>query len=62
LDCDAFHRARLAEIVRRDLPFYDASIAAPSITAINSFAREMGVLASDVPYDQIVAMQSRHFW
>jgi NitT/TauT family transport system substrate-binding protein len=52
----------IAGIVRRDLPFYDASIAAASITAINSFAREMGVLAGEVPYDQIVATQFRHFW
>ena len=52
----------IAEIVRRDLPFYDASIAASSVTAINSFAREMGVLAGDVRYDQIVATQFRGFW
>jgi NitT/TauT family transport system substrate-binding protein len=51
-----------AGIVCRDLPFYDASIAAASVTAINSFAREMRVLTGDVPYDQIVTTQFRHYW
>ncbi len=41
----------IAGIVRRDLPFYDASIGEASVAAINAFARDMGVLAGDVPYD-----------
>jgi NitT/TauT family transport system substrate-binding protein len=54
--------ALIAGIVRRDLPFYDASIGAASITAINAFAQEMGVLSGDVPYHRIVATQYRHLW
>ena len=49
-------------IVRRDLPFYDASISEASVAAINAFCQDMGVLAGDVPYDQIVATQVRHLW
>ena len=52
----------IAGIVRRDLPFYDASIGEASVAAINAFARDMGVLAGDVPYDRIVAAQFRHLW
>jgi NitT/TauT family transport system substrate-binding protein len=52
----------IAGIVPRDLPFYDASISKASVTAINAFAREMGVLSGDVPYDQIVAAQFGHLW
>ena len=52
----------IAGIVRRDLPFYDASIGEASVAAINAFARDMGVLAGDVPYDRIVATQFRHLW
>ena len=52
----------IAGIVRRDLPFYDASISAASIAAINAFARDMGVLARDVPYERIVATQFRQAW
>ena len=52
----------IAGIVRRDLPFYDAAITPTSVTAVNSFAREMSVLTGEVPYDQIVATQFRSFW
>lgn len=52
----------IAGIVRRDLPFYDASISECSIAAINAFARDVGVLATNVPHDQIVATQFKHLW
>jgi NitT/TauT family transport system substrate-binding protein len=52
----------IAGIVRRDLPFYDASIGEASVAAINEFARHLGVLAADVPYERIVATQFRHLW
>jgi ABC-type nitrate/sulfonate/bicarbonate transport system substrate-binding protein len=52
----------IAGIIRRDLPFYDASISEPAVAAINAFARDMGVLAGDVPYDRVVATQFRHLW
>lgn len=52
----------IAAIVRRDLPFYDASISEASVAACNAFARDIGVLAGDVPYDRVVATQFRHLW
>jgi len=52
----------IAGIVCRDLPFYDASISEVSVATTNAFARDMGVLAGDVPYDQIVAGQFSHLW
>jgi NitT/TauT family transport system substrate-binding protein len=52
----------IAEIVLRDLPFYDVSIGEASVSAINAFARDMGVLAGDVPFDQIVATQFQYLW
>jgi NitT/TauT family transport system substrate-binding protein len=57
--CEA---ALIAEIVRRDLPFYDVSIREVSVSAINAFAQNMGVLAGDVPFDQIVATQFQYLW
>jgi ABC-type nitrate/sulfonate/bicarbonate transport system substrate-binding protein len=52
----------IAGIVERDLPYYDAAISEASIVAINDFARHTGVLAGDVPYEQIVATQFRQVW
>ncbi len=52
----------IAGIVRRDLPFYDASIDETGVAAINAFARDMGILAGEVPYDGVVATRYRHLW
>lgn len=52
----------IARIVRRDLPFYDASINEASVAAINTFAIGMDILGGDVPYGHIVATQFRHLW
>ena len=49
-------------IDRRDLPFYDATIPPASIAAINAFARDVGVLTDDVPYEKIVACEFQYAW
>jgi NitT/TauT family transport system substrate-binding protein len=54
--------ALIAAIVRRDLPFYDASIGETSVAAINAFAQYMGVLARDVPYERIMATRFSDLW
>ena len=57
------HEAGLiAQIVRRDLPFYDAAISERSVAAINAFAHSMSVLDEDVAYADIVATQFRDLW
>ena len=52
----------IAGIVRRDLPFYDATIGEASVAAINAFARDAGVPVGDAPYDRVVATQFRDLW
>ena len=46
----------IAELVGRDVPFYDAEIPERAIAGLNRFARERGLLDGDPPYEQIVAM------
>ena len=45
----------IADIVRRDLPYYDASISAETVAGMNAFARDVGILDRDVPYASVVA-------
>ena len=54
--------ALIAQIVERDLPFYDAAISPHSVAGINDFARRMSVLDGDIPYPQVVATQFSHLW
>jgi ABC-type nitrate/sulfonate/bicarbonate transport system substrate-binding protein len=52
----------IAELIRRDLPFYDASISQDSVAGMNRFARASGILKTDPAYDRIVATQFRGLW
>ncbi len=52
----------IAQIIRRDLPFYDAAVSATSVAAINRFAQSMSVLDDDVPYADIVATRFSDLW
>ena len=54
--------ALIAELIRRDLPYYDPSIPKTAIAGMNRFARELGLIASDVDYAQIVATQLAPLW
>jgi NitT/TauT family transport system substrate-binding protein len=45
----------IAELVRRDLSFYDAAISRPTVESMNRFARDLGLLSHSVPYEQVVA-------
>ena len=49
----------IAELIRRDLPYYDPGISAEFVAGLNQFARDVGILQSDVAYEAIVAPQLR---
>ena len=52
----------IAELVRRDLPYYDPTIAPEKVVSMNRFAQDIGLLSDPVPYDQVVATQFSHLW
>jgi ABC-type nitrate/sulfonate/bicarbonate transport system substrate-binding protein len=54
--------ALIAELIRRDLPYYDAAISAETVTAMNRFAQDLGLLKGPVPYEQVVATQLSGLW
>src|SRR5262245_28073514 len=52
----------IAELIRRDLPFYDASISRTFVDGMTQFARDIGILRGNVPYGQVVATQFAPLW
>jgi NitT/TauT family transport system substrate-binding protein len=52
----------IAELIRRDLPFYDAAISPAFVAGMNRFARDVDILRDDPPYERIVATQFSHLW
>jgi ABC-type nitrate/sulfonate/bicarbonate transport system substrate-binding protein len=47
----------IAELIRRDLPYYQPTISREFVTGMNQFARDVGILDGEVPYERIVAPQ-----
>lgn len=54
--------ALITELIRRDLPYYDARITPQSVNGLNAFARDLGLLHADVAYQDVVAMQFSAAW
>ena len=52
----------ITDLIRRDLPYYDATISETFVAGMNQFARDLGILQGEVPYEQVVATQFRHLW
>jgi NitT/TauT family transport system substrate-binding protein len=44
----------IAELIRRDAPFYDPAISRRSFDVMNHFARDIGLLGKSVSYEDVV--------
>jgi NitT/TauT family transport system substrate-binding protein len=44
----------IAELIRRDAPFYQPGISAGTVASMNDFARELGLLSRNVGYEDVV--------
>ena len=42
--------ALIADLIRRDLPYYDAAISREFVVGMNQFARDVGILHGNPPY------------
>jgi ABC-type nitrate/sulfonate/bicarbonate transport system substrate-binding protein len=52
----------IAELIRRDLPYYDPTITPESVERLNAFAQDAGLLTERVSYEQVVATQFAELW
>jgi NitT/TauT family transport system substrate-binding protein len=52
----------IAELIRRDLPYYDPAISPQTVAAMNGFAQTIGLLSTPVPYEAVVATEFRALW
>jgi ABC-type nitrate/sulfonate/bicarbonate transport system substrate-binding protein len=52
----------IAELIRRDLPFYDPSISPSFVAGMNEFARAVGILQGRIPYEKVVATRFAELW
>jgi ABC-type nitrate/sulfonate/bicarbonate transport system substrate-binding protein len=54
--------ALVGELIRRDLPYYDASISRDFVAGMNQFARDVGILKGQAPYESVVAARFSDLW
>jgi NitT/TauT family transport system substrate-binding protein len=52
----------IVTLVKRDLPYYAAKLTPEFVTGMNRFARAIGILDIDVPYNAVVASQFGSLW
>ena len=52
----------IAEVIRRDLPYYDPTITEEKVASMNRFATDIGLLSAPMTYDKVVATQFSHLW
>lgn len=44
----------IAELIRRDAPYFDPAISRETVASMNRFARDLGILSKDVAYEGVV--------
>jgi NitT/TauT family transport system substrate-binding protein len=54
--------ALIVDLIRRDLPYYDASISRGFIAAMTQFSRAVGILTGHPTYEDIVAVRFAPLW
>jgi ABC-type nitrate/sulfonate/bicarbonate transport system substrate-binding protein len=58
----ALEAGLIAELIERDVPYYDPAISEESVASLNRFAQAVGLLSGPVPYDRVVATGFSHLW
>jgi len=49
----------ITDLIRRDLPYYDASISPAMVRSMTQFSRDVGILQGDPDYRELVAAPAR---
>ena len=52
----------IAELIRRDGPYYDPTISREFVAGMCQFCRDVGILKGQPPYEQVVAAQFANEW
>jgi NitT/TauT family transport system substrate-binding protein len=52
----------ITELIRRDLPYYDAVVTPNFVAGMSQFARDLGLIDAPLTYEQVVATQFSRLW
>ncbi len=54
--------ALIVDLVRRDAPYYFPEISTGSVSGLNKFCRNVGLINGEAGYEQVVAGRFAHLW
>jgi NitT/TauT family transport system substrate-binding protein len=54
--------ALIVDLIRRDLPYYNASISPAFVASMTQFSRDAGILKGNPKYEDVVATQFADLW
>ncbi len=57
-----FETSLIAELIRRDLPYYDPTISRDTVASMSQFGIDMGLSQKPAVYDDLVATQFSNLW
>jgi hypothetical protein len=52
----------IAELIRRDAPYYSPVISPRTVSGMNAFCRHIGILKGDPAYDAVVDPAAAALW
>jgi NitT/TauT family transport system substrate-binding protein len=52
----------ITDLIRRDLPYYDATLSRDFVAGMSAFARREGILDRELAYENVVATQFSSLW
>jgi NitT/TauT family transport system substrate-binding protein len=58
----ATEAALIVDLIRRDLPYYDATISPVFVAGMTQFSRDVGILDGHPTYEDVVATQFAGLW
>jgi NitT/TauT family transport system substrate-binding protein len=58
----AYEASLIAELIRRDLPYYDPTVSREFVSGMTEFQRQMGLIDREVAYENVVATQFSKLW
>ena len=52
----------IGDLIRLDLPYYDAAISEDTVSGINRFTRDLGITKREARYEDVVASRFANLW
>ena len=52
----------IADVVKRDLPYYSTAISEDFVRGMNAFQKAVGIVENDVPYEKAVSLDFSKYW